>query len=53
MYNLIEYSKKYSKTSGSLLNYYRDEPNSRTVGNINYFINNSKSFNYKTSITGR
>ena len=27
MYNLIEYSKNYAKTSGSLWNYYRDEPN--------------------------
>ena len=26
MYSLIEYSKIYSKTSGSLRNYYRDEP---------------------------
>ena len=29
MYNLIEYSDNYSKTSGSLWQYYRDEPNSR------------------------
>ena len=28
MYNLIEYSKNYRKTTGSLWNYYRDEPNS-------------------------
>ena len=27
MYNLIEYSDNYAKTSGSLLQYYRDEPN--------------------------
>ena len=25
MYNLLEYSQNYSKTSGSLWNYYRDE----------------------------
>ena len=25
MYNLLEYSKNFSKTSGSLWNYYRDE----------------------------
>ena len=25
MYNLIEYSKNYRKTTGSLWNYYRDE----------------------------
>ena len=28
MYNLLEYSKNYRKTAGSLWNYYRDEPNS-------------------------
>ena len=27
MYNLIEYSNNYSKTSGSLWQYYRDKPN--------------------------
>ena len=51
MYNLIEYNKNYSKTSGSLWNYYRDEPNNFMVGNINYSISNSKNFDYKTSIT--
>ena len=25
MYNLLDYSKNYSKTTGSLWNYYRDE----------------------------
>ena len=29
IYNLIEYSKNYSKTTGSLQNYYRDEPDSK------------------------
>ena len=38
MYNLIEYSKICSKTTGSLWNYYRDEPNSGAVENINYTI---------------
>ena len=38
MYNLLEYSKNYRKTTGSLWNYYRDEPNSGAVGNINYSI---------------
>ena len=33
MFNLIEYSKNYRKTTGSLYNYYRDEPNSDAVGN--------------------
>ena len=26
MYNLLEYSKSYRKTTASLWNYYRDEP---------------------------
>ena len=34
-------------------NYCRDELNSGAVGDINYFIKGSKTFNYKTSITGR
>ena len=44
MYNLIEYSKNYRKTTGSLWNYYRDEPNSGAEGNITYSIRNSESF---------
>ena len=32
MYNLIEYSKSYSKTTEILWNYYRDESNSGAVG---------------------
>ena len=51
MYNLLEYSKNYRKTAGSLFSYYRDEPNSGTEGNINYSI--KKSFDYKASITGK
>ena len=53
MYNLIEYSKTYRKTTGSLWNYYRDDPNSGLGGdddNINYSIKDSKSFDYKTNI---
>ena len=54
MYNLLEYSKNYSKTSASLWNYYRneltDEANDNS-GQIKSVIN-SKSFKYKTSITG-
>ena len=56
MYNLLEYSKNYSKTTGGFWNYYRDEPNSGVGGannNINYSIKDSKSFDYKTSITGK
>ena len=44
MYNLIEYSKNYKKTTGILWNYYRDEPS-------NPLSSNSESFKYKTSIT--
>ena len=54
MYNLIEYSKNYRKTTGSLWNYYRDEPNNPPVANYNTDpIKNSASFNYKTRITGK
>ena len=35
MYNLIEYSKSYRKTTEILWNYYTDEPNSGAEGNIN------------------
>ena len=45
MYNLLEYSKNYRKTTGRLWNYYRDQPS-------NPLSTNSESFNYKTSITG-
>ena len=53
MYNLLEYSKNYSKITRSFWNYYRDEPNSGANININYSIKDSKSFDYKTSITGK
>ena len=53
-YNLIEYSKNYRKTTGSLQNYYRDEitddTNDNNIPNKN--VINSKSFKYKTSVTG-
>ena len=47
VYNLIEYNKNYSKTLGSLWNYFRIETNSGAVENINYSIKDSKSFNDK------
>ena len=53
MYNLIRSGKNYSKITVTLWNYYRDEPNNGTEGNINYTIKGSKSFDYKTNITGR
>ena len=46
MYNLLEYSKNYRKTTGSLWNYYRDEPS-------NPLSSNSESFKYKTNIIGK
>ena len=50
MYNLLEHSKNYKKTTGSLWNYYRDEPNSSTDNNnITHSILNSESFDYKAS----
>ena len=54
MYSLLDYSKNYRKTTGSFWNYYRDEQNSGIGGennNVNYSIKDSKSFDYKTSIT--
>ena len=50
MYNLLEYSKNYKKTTGSLWNSYRDEPNSSTDNNnIAHSILSSKSFDYKAN----
>ena len=43
MYNLIEYSDNYSKTSGSLWQNYKDDPNDNIV--------NSESFKSKVKIT--
>ena len=54
MYNLFEYSKNYSKTTGSLRNYYKDEPNDFPANNYDVNpITNSESFKYKCSITGK
>ena len=39
IYNLLEYSKYYSRAKGSFWNYYS--------------VKDSKSFNYKTGITGK
>ena len=54
MYNLLEYSKNYRKTTGSLWNYYRDESNNPPVADYNEDpITNSEYFKYKSSITGK
>ena len=54
MHNLLEYSKNYRKTIGSLYNYYRDELSD--YNNPNEFPNanvvNSNTFKYKNKITG-
>ena len=45
MYNLLGYSDNYSKTSGSLWNYYRDKTNDSANENHdanNYRINTKK-----------
>ena len=54
MYHLLEYSKNYSKTSGSFWNYDKDQLTDEINDNYNPKKNviNSKSFKYKTSITG-
>ena len=55
MYNLIEYSDNYSKTSGSLWQYYKDIPAVNNDGDIVNFneANAIDSFNFKTKITGQ
>ena len=47
MYNSIEYSDNYSKTTGILWQYYRDEPSLSDNGVINNFPGNSSSFKQK------
>ena len=54
MYNLLEYSKNYRETIGSLYNYYRDElsddADDNNFGNIK--VVNSNTSNYKNKIIG-
>ena len=53
MYNLLEYSKNYKKTIGSLYNYYRDELTNDVNNNFaNINVVNSNAFEYKNKITG-
>ena len=53
MYNLIEYSNNYSKTSGSLWQYCKEIPAVNNDGDIVDFngANATDSFNFKTKIT--
>ena len=60
MYNLLYYSKKFRKPTGSFWNYYPDMPGSEDVGNnertkIIYPIssNYTQSFNCKTKLVGK
>ena len=54
MYNLLEHSKNYRKSIGSLYNYYRDElsdnADDNNFGNIK--VVNSNTFNYENKIIG-
>ena len=45
MYNLIEYSDNYAKTTGSLWQYFRDDPDDD--------LEDSESFKSKITITGK
>ena len=55
MYNLIEYSDNYSKTSGSLWQYCKEIPAVDDDGDIVDFngANATDLFNFKTKITGQ
>ena len=54
MYNLLEYSKNYRKTIGSLYNYYRDEldNDANLDDNVNNNVVSSNTFKYKNKVTG-
>ena len=54
MYNLIEYSDNYSRTSGSLWQYCKDI-HANNYGNVVDFngANATDSFNFKAKITGQ
>ena len=56
MYYLIEYSNNYSKTYGSLWQYYREEPSLNDDDNFVDFTDanrNSSLFNLKQKIMGQ
>ena len=55
MYNLIEYSDNYAKTSGSLWQYWLDIPPLDNNNAITFFTkaNLTDSFNFKAKITGQ
>ena len=52
MYNSIAYGDNYSKTSGSLWRYYRDERALNNGAIVNFYAaNNSASFKFKQKMT--
>ena len=56
LYNLIEYSNNYSKTTGGLWQCHRDQPFLDANGDIADFPadnNNKTSFKFKTKIASR
>ena len=56
MYNLIKYIGNYSKTSGSLWQFYRDEPfinDNDAIADYPANSNSSASLNFKRKIAGR
>ena len=55
MYNLIEYSDNYAKTTGSLWQYCKDMPARDANNEITEFTagNNTDSFKFKTKMTGQ
>ena len=55
MYNLIEYSDNYSKTSGSLSQYCKEIPVVDNEGDIVNFngANATDTFDFKAKITGQ
>ena len=52
MYNLVEFSGSYSKTSGGLWQYYRDEQALTDIATLDVFPDNSALFKLKQKITG-
>ena len=55
MYNLIEYSDNYAKTSGSLWQYCKDIPARNNNNQTEEFTggNLTDSFNFKVNFTGQ
>ena len=54
MYNLMEYSDNYAKTTGSLWQYCKDIPARNNNQIVNFAVDNlTDSFNFKVKITGQ